>query len=467
MSNRYAIILCGGSGTRLWPLSRSLKPKQLLQLNGDLTLLQQTAQRICKRIDPANLVTVTHKHHYFEVKGQLSEGFAAALPGVIEEPVAKNTLPAIAIAVKRIMQTDPTALIGVFASDHAIDNEQAFYDAWASAEQAAEQGYLALLGIKPTEPATGYGYIKPTQTLGIANTAMPVLGVAAFVEKPDTETATQYLADGYLWNSGMFVFRADVFMAQLAHYQPAISQQIHALDLNQLAQGYDALPSISMDVGLAEKSDNIAVVPVDMAWSDLGNWESIYQRQTKNTQQNVMKGNVIATDTQNSLLWADSGVIATLGVDHLFVVKTADVTMICDRNRAEDVKQIVEQVQARYPSMTETHLTVQRPWGAYTVLEEGAYFKIKSIMVNPHSKLSLQSHQHRSEHWIVVSGAATVTNGENTYTVATNESTYIPAGNQHRLENKENQALIIIEVQTGGYLQEDDIIRYDDAYGRS
>jgi mannose-1-phosphate guanylyltransferase/mannose-6-phosphate isomerase len=365
------------------------------------------------------------------------------------------------------MQTDPQALIGVFASDHAIDNEQAFYDAWASAEEAAEQGYLALLGIKPTEPATGYGYIKPTETLVIANTALPVLGVASFVEKPDAETAAQYVSEGYLWSSGMFVFRADVFMAQLARYQPALSQQIHALDPSHLEQGYDALPSISMDYGLAEKSDQIAVVPVDMAWSDLGNWESIYQRQPKNTHHNVIKGNVITTDTHNSLLWADSGVIATLGIDNLFVVKTADVTMICDRNRAEDVKQIVAQVQANYPSMTETHLTVQRPWGSYTLLEEGSYFKIKSIMVKPNSKLSLQSHQHRSEHWIVVSGTATVTNGDKTISVATNESSYIPAGNQHRLENKEDHPLIIIEVQTGAYLQEDDIVRYDDVYGRS
>lgn len=467
MSNRYAIILCGGSGTRLWPLSRSLKPKQLLPLNGDKTLLQQTAKRICKRIDSAHLITVTHKNHYFEVKGQLSENFAPSLPGVIEEPVPKNTLPAIAIGVKRIIQSDPTALIGVFASDHAIDNEEAFYDAWESAEQAAQAGYLTLLGIKPTEAATGYGYIKPHQILDIAPTPLPVHGVEAFVEKPDAVTAAQYVSDGYLWNSGMFVFRADVFMQMLAQYQPKLSEQIQALNPDDLDEQYQALPSISMDYGLAEKADRIAVVPVDMNWSDLGSWESIYQRQHKNLDDNVIKGSVIPTDTHNSLLWADSGVIATLGVNNLFIVKTADVTMICDRSRAEDVKQMVEQVQASFPSMTETHQTVQRPWGAYTVLEEGNHFKIKSIVVKPNSKLSLQSHQHRSEHWIVVNGTATVTNGDKTFTVATNASTYIPAGNQHRLENKEDHDLVIIEVQTGGVLTEDDIVRYDDIYGRN
>jgi mannose-1-phosphate guanylyltransferase/mannose-6-phosphate isomerase len=354
----------------------------------------------------------------------------------------------------------------VFSSDHSIDNEDAFLSAWQSAEAAAEKGYLTLLGITPTEPATGYGYIKPSETLDVGKTEIKVSAVEQFVEKPNEAVATQYVKDGYLWNSGMFVFKASAFMEMLQEYQAEIFDKITTLSEVDLLAQYETLPNISIDYGLAEKAKKVAVVPVDMAWSDLGSWDSIYDRHDKNEDNNVIKGEVITADSSNSLLWAETGVVATLGVDNLVVVQTGDVTLIADKDRAEDVKLIVNQVKERYPDMANTHTTVQRPWGTYTVLEVDERFKIKRIVVMPGASLSLQMHHHRSEHWVVVSGTARVVNGDETLLLAPNQSTYIPAGCHHRLENPGVLDLVMIEVQCGQYLGEDDIVRFQDNYGR-
>lgn len=466
LNNRYAVILCGGSGTRLWPLSRTLRPKQLLALNGEQTLLQQTASRLAQLVSPAHLFTVTHEDHKFEVKGQLAELYPESIANVLAEPCAKNTLPAIAWASFQIYQQNPDAIIGVFASDHAIDNEPAFLQAWQAAEQAAEQGYLTLLGIEPEEPATGYGYIKPSQ-IKLENTEQPVYEVAKFVEKPDLENAKRFLSEGYLWNSGMFVFKASVFMQMLQQYQPEIHAQICALNQHNLAENYVKFPSISMDYGLAEKADKVAVVPVNMAWSDLGSWDSIYARNTKDTSNNVTHGEVLNLDTQDSLIWSESGFVATLGLSNVAVIQTVDATLVCDRSRAEDIKNLVSKVKAQKPELTDIHQTVYRPWGSYTVLEEHPNFKIKRIVVNPGASLSLQMHQHRSEHWVVVSGVATITNNNVEYSLKENESTYIPKTHLHRLANNGVQPLSIIEVQCGNYVGEDDIVRFEDNYGRS
>ena len=465
MNQQYAIILCGGSGTRLWPLSRTLRPKQLLALNGEKTLLQQTAERLLSHVNATNLFTVTHEDHKFEVKGQLAEVAPNAVSNVLAEPCARNTLPAIAWAVSKINAQDPNAIIGVFASDHAIDNQAAFLEAWATAELAAQDDYLVLLGIKPTEPATGYGYIKPSQQLSY-NGVLPVHQVAQFVEKPNAENAAKFVQDGYLWNSGMFVFKASAFMEMLQQYQPEMAAQISHISDENLTETYTNFANLSMDYGLAEKADKVAVVPVDMAWSDLGSWESIYQKQIKDADNNVMHGDVFAQDTTNSLLWSQTSLLATAGLDNIVVIQTADATLICDRSRTEEIKTLVARVKAHKPELTEIHQTAYRPWGTYTVLEEGPNFKIKRIVVNPGAKLSMQMHRHRAEHWVVVSGVATITNNEIEFTLNENQSTYISKTHRHRLENKGTEPLAIIEVQCGDYVGEDDIVRFDDKYGR-
>ena len=469
MTNRYAVILCGGSGTRLWPLSRTLRPKQLLALNGEQTLLQQTTARLLAHIPAANLFTVTHEDHKFEVKGQLAEIASDAIANVLAEPCARNTLPAIAWAVQQIQQKDANAMIGVFASDHAIDNQPAFISAWQAAESAAEEDYLVLLGIKPSEPATGYGYIKPSKLLrdgSLNNQNMRVFEVERFVEKPNVEKAAQYVQDGYLWNSGMFVFKASVFMQMLTKYQPEMAVQLANMSAENFAETYANFTNISMDYGLAEKADKVAVVPVDMAWSDLGSWDSIYQKQAKDAQNNVIHGEVFAQDTTNSLLWSQTSVLAIAGLNNIVVIQTADATLICDRSHTEDIKTLVARVKAHKPELTETHQTVYRPWGSYTVLEERANFKIKRIVVNPGAKLSMQMHKHRSEHWVVVSGEATISNNEIEYQLQENQSTYIPKTHRHRLANLGGEPLAIIEVQCGDYVGEDDIVRFEDSYGR-
>jgi mannose-1-phosphate guanylyltransferase/mannose-6-phosphate isomerase len=461
MSNSYAVILSGGAGTRLWPLSRSLKPKQLIAINGDQTLIQQTAQRLLRRVPPQRLLVVTNDEHKFEVKGQLSELDPVLPEGVVAEPAARNTLPAITLAVLTIIERDPEARIGVFPSDHAIGNETAFLNAWEEAEKAAAEGYLALIGITPTVAATGYGYIEPAAPLPDHPRAREV---SRFVEKPAIEVATEFVQRGYLWNGGICIFQGADFMDCVKRHQPEIYAAFQSG--RPVTEVYKGLPDLSLDYGLLEKAERVAVVPAHLEWSDLGNWDSIYEHLEKNADQNLMHGDVIALDTHESLLWSSKGLIAAVGVENIAVIQTEDATLVCNRNRSEEIKALVSRLKKSHPQLTEVHNTVHRPWGTYTVLEEGPGYKIKDIAIKPRCRLSMQYHRHRSEHWVVVRGQARITNGSKVVTLNENQSAYIPQGQRHRLENPGDAPLNIIEVQCGEYVGEDDIVRIEDVYGR-
>jgi mannose-1-phosphate guanylyltransferase / mannose-6-phosphate isomerase len=472
IAERYAIILAGGSGTRLWPLSRASMPKQLLALNGEHSLLQQTALRLLPLVNADQVVTVTHNDHRFEVAGQLHHVQGALAQQVLAEPIGRNTLPAIAWAVAKIAAREPQALIGVFSSDHAVADEAKFRAAWLAAEQAARAGHIALFGMQPTEPATGYGYIRAGAKLSLsAPSALPVQRVERFVEKPQRAAAEQYLREGgYYWNAGMFVFQADVFMGLLERAQPAIfaAAKELAAQANAPRELYGALPDLSIDYGILEKhGDRAVVVPVSMGWSDLGSWEAIYQQHDKDAHGNMTHGPVLALDSNNNLLWSEQGLLATLGVENLAVVQTRDATLVAPREKVAELKNLVAEVKRKDARLTETHLTVARPWGSYTILEEGERYKIKRIVVNPGQKLSMQMHYHRAEHWVVIAGTAKIVNGDQEIYLEENQSTYIPKTSRHRLENPGRIPLQIIEIQTGAYLEEDDIVRFGDVYGRA
>jgi len=468
---RYAVVLAGGSGTRLWPLSRSSKPKQLLALNGRESLLQETMRRIAPRVSGARILTVTHADHRFEVMGQLHAVDAQMADNVLAEPMGRNTLPAIAWAVARIAREAPDAVIGVFSSDHAVADTPAFLSAWSIAEEAADDGYIVLFGMKPTEPATGFGYIQGGDPLAGRAGEMGARRVGGFVEKPDRATAERFLATGrYFWNGGMFVFRADRFLDALRQFQPRIHGALEKLagcDRQAPDELYADLPDLSIDYGVLEKAERVAVVPVTMGWSDLGSWDALYQQRGKDPAGNMIQGDVVAVNSRDNLIWSEHGTVATLGLEGIAVVQTRDATLVCPRSQTADLKQLVAKVKEGHRALTETHVTVTRPWGSYTVLEEGERYKIKRIVVNPGQKLSMQMHHHRSEHWVVIAGTARIVNGDQEIYLEEDQSTYIPKTHRHRLENPGKIPLQIIEIQSGAYLEEDDIVRFGDIYGRA
>ena len=466
------LILSGGSGTRLWPVSRKHMPKQFLRLAGTTTLFQQTLERTRQLPDVAPPIVVANEGHRFLAADQLLEaGIGGAT--ILLEPVGRNTAPAIALGALDALARDPEAVLLVLPADHLVGDPQAFADAVLRALPLAAQGWLVTFGIRPDRAETGFGYIR-------RGDALPAGGyqVARFVEKPDPATAQAYVVDGgYDWNSGMFLFKAARYLEELAEHAPAMLEAVRRAyagaksDLDFVRIDRDAfvqVPGDSIDYAVMERTRRAAVVPMQCAWSDIGSWAALWQSGDKDAQGNLMVGDTLAIDTGNSLLRShERHLLAVVGMQDVIVVSTADATLVAHRDAAQDVRKVVEQLKAAGRSEYELHRLVHRPWGTYDSLEQGPRFQVKRIVVKPGATLSLQKHHHRAEHWIVVSGTAEVTCDDKVFLLQENQSTYIPLGSKHRLRNPGKLTLEPIEVQAGSYLGEDDIVRYDDAYGRA
>ncbi|ARQ88546.1 mannose-1-phosphate guanylyltransferase/mannose-6-phosphate isomerase [Stenotrophomonas maltophilia] len=461
------VILSGGSGTRLWPLSREAYPKQFLPLVGDDTMLQATWKRVASIAGAAPIV-VANQEHRFMAAEQLRE--CKVLPqALILEPVGRNTAPAIAIAALQALANGDDVLLLVLPSDHVVRNEAAFHAAVKQAAIAAETGKLVTFGIVPTAPETGYGYIKAAAGEGVR-------AVDRFVEKPDLATAEQYVASGeYFWNSGMFLFKASRYLKELEALQPAILAACRqALDkaardndfIRLDAEAFAASPNDSIDYAVMEKTADAAVVPLDAEWNDVGSWSALWEVSDKDADGNACHGDVIALDCKDSYAYGNR-LIAMVGLQDVVVVETDDAVFVGHKDRVQDVKEIVGQIKRDGRSEAAAHRKVYRPWGAYDSIDNGARFQVKRITVKPGATLSLQMHHHRAEHWIVVSGTAEVTRGDEVILLSENQSTYIPLGVTHRLKNPGKLPLELIEVQSGSYLGEDDIVRFEDQYGRA
>ncbi|EOW9219785.1 mannose-1-phosphate guanylyltransferase/mannose-6-phosphate isomerase [Vibrio cholerae] len=461
------VIMAGGSGSRLWPLSRSLYPKQFISLASDKSMLQETITRL-SGLEHQEPLLICNQEHRFIVAEQLRQ-LRIKHGGIVLEPVGRNTAPAIALAALHATKHGDDPLLLVLAADHVIQNQAAFTQAVKNAVKPAEQGMLVTFGIVPTAPETGYGYIKQGEVVG--ETAYRV---AQFVEKPNLVTAEQYLASGeYYWNSGMFLFKASRYLKELKAHRPDI---LHACELAmQGARGdldfvrieessFTECPEDSIDYAVMEKTQDALVVPMDAGWSDVGSFSALWEVSPKDSQGNVMVGDVIAEQTHNSYIYAQNKLVSTVGVDNLVIIETKDAVLVANKDKVQDVKNVVNQLKAQQRRECEQHREVYRPWGSHDEIAEGERYHVKHLRVKPGERTALQMHHHRAEHWVVVQGTAKVTNGDESYLVSENQSTYIPLGSAHRIENPGKVDLHLIEVRSGSYLQEDDIVRLEE-YG--
>ncbi|MFE1816775.1 mannose-1-phosphate guanylyltransferase/mannose-6-phosphate isomerase [Metapseudomonas otitidis] len=467
------LILSGGSGSRLWPLSRKQYPKQFLALVGENTLFQQTVERLAlEGLEPP--MVVCNEAHRFIVTDQLA-GIRRMAQSILLEPFGRNTAPAVAIAALTLLEAGRDELLLVLPADHVIDDVQTFHSALARARLAAEQGALVLFGVPATSPETGYGYIR---TASHGN-GLPegVLPVERFVEKPDLATARRFVEAGsHFWNSGMFLFRASRYLEELKQHEPGIYETCQAAlarseqDLGFLRidpASFEHCPDDSIDYAVMEHTRHACVVPLDAGWSDVGSWSSLWEIQRKDAAGNVTRGNVVLQNSRNSLVHSEHKLVTLVGLDDVVVVETKDAVMVAHKDRVQEIKQLVGHLAEESRPEAESHSRVHRPWGAYDSIDEGTRFQVKRITVKPGASLSLQMHHHRAEHWIVVSGTAFVTCDDRQFVLSENQSTYIPVASVHRLTNPGKIPLELIEVQSGSYLGEDDIKRLDDVYGRT
>ncbi len=461
------VIMSGGSGSRLWPLSRSLYPKQFISLTSEKSMLQETLVRL-SGLDHQSPLIICNEEHRFIVAEQLRKQNIQH-SGIILEPVGRNTAPAIALAALHSVKNGEDPLLLVLAADHVIQDSSAFSDAVKAAVPSADQGMLVTFGIIPTAPETGYGYIKHGDATGKS-----VFRVAQFVEKPDLATAEQYLASGeYYWNSGMFLFKASRYLNELKKHYPKILEACESamqgsrqdLDFIRLAEeAFFLCPDDSIDYAVMEKTKDALVVPMNAGWSDVGSFSALWEVSDKDDLGNVAVGDVLTEQTSNSYIYAQNKLVSTVGVDNLVIIETKDAVLVANKDKVQDVKNIVSQLKALKRSECEQHREVYRPWGSHDEIAEGERFHVKHLRVKPGEKTALQMHHHRAEHWVVVQGTAKVTNGEKIYLVSENQSTYIPLGSAHRIENPGKVDLHLIEVRSGNYLEEDDIVRLEE-YG--
>ncbi len=460
----YAIILAGGSGSRLWPLSRELYPKQLLNINDDKSLLQSTFSRLNAFIEAKNIVSTTNTKHVANVKRQLGE--LSSDISVLSEPLGRNTAPAIAVATKYLIEQSGDDVILVVPSDHLINDTEKFKATVEKGAKLAQDGYVVTFGIQPDYPETGYGYINVAD-----ENLLDGYKVNRFVEKPDLETAKKYLASGqYYWNSGIFMFKASVMLKEIEKYAPDIFVSLKNFDFSKSDKieynAFEKMPSISIDYAVMEKSDKIALVKLESDWNDLGSWQSIYDVSQKDVNGNVFIGHVLDENSKNTLVYSSSKLVATIGLEDVILVETEDAVLACKKDKTQDVKKIYETLKKQHDDTYLVHKTVYRPWGFYTVISQGKGFLSKLIHVNCGQKLSVQSHEHRSEHWVVMSGTAKVILEGKEYILSKGHSIDIPLKAIHSLQNPYDEDLEIIEAQLGDILSEDDIVRYEDMYGR-